>query len=188
MVNGSTTVIKEHPCGIVCTRPEYYTLPSLEELPQYLDDNGTCIVKGFTIGRKGYGNVYFPDEMDISGLNIDDLVHFRYREINVYPDDTKKPPVGQVSKKFIIKIWLIMHLYSLHLLCNKNCNLEKSYHKIFSEHFQIWFKTEINKFVDVFKKVTLILSLCESILLKKIFTFTLDIMRCLYASKVSSVD
>ncbi|CAH1975299.1 unnamed protein product [Acanthoscelides obtectus] len=86
---------KEHPCGIVCTRPEYYTLPSLDELPNFMDENGRCIVKGFTIGRKGYGNVYFPDEMDITGLNIDELVHFRYREINVYPDDSKKPPVGK---------------------------------------------------------------------------------------------
>ncbi|KAJ8954478.1 hypothetical protein NQ314_007084 [Rhamnusium bicolor] len=86
---------KRHPCGIVSTRPEYYTLPNLEELTQYVDENGSCIVKGFTIGRKGYGNVYFPDEMDVAGLNIDELVHFRYREINVYPDDTKKPPVGQ---------------------------------------------------------------------------------------------
>lgn len=66
-------------------------------MPQYLDDSGRCVVKGFTIGRKGYGNVYFPDEMDVAGLNIDELVHFRYREINVYPDDSKKPPVGQVS-------------------------------------------------------------------------------------------
>ncbi|KAJ8950741.1 hypothetical protein NQ318_011234 [Aromia moschata] len=92
---GGDTTAKSYPCGIICTRPEYYTLPSLEELTQYIDENGSCIVKGFTIGRKGYGNVYFPDEMNVSGLNIDELVHFRYREINVYPDDSKKPPVGQ---------------------------------------------------------------------------------------------
>ncbi|XP_060517392.1 nuclear pore complex protein Nup98-Nup96-like isoform X1 [Cylas formicarius] len=83
---------KVHPTGVICTRPEYYTLPNLDELS--LDQNGCCFVRGFTIGRRGYGNVYFPDEMDVAGLNIDELVHFRYREINVYPDDTKKPPVG----------------------------------------------------------------------------------------------
>lgn len=92
---GGGDTVKTYPCGIVCTRPEYYTLPALEELTQHVDENGACIVKGFTIGRKGYGNVYFPDEMDVAGLNIDELVHFRYREINVYPDDSKKPPVGQ---------------------------------------------------------------------------------------------
>ncbi|XP_057667789.1 nuclear pore complex protein Nup98-Nup96 [Diorhabda carinulata] len=84
-----------YPCNIICTRPEYYTLPPPEELSKYVDENGKCIVKGFTIGRKGYGNVYYPDEMDVTGLNIDELVHFRYREINVYPDDDKKPPIGQ---------------------------------------------------------------------------------------------
>ncbi|KAF7286165.1 hypothetical protein GWI33_007127 [Rhynchophorus ferrugineus] len=85
--------LKEHPANIICTRPEYYTLPSLNDLVP--DENGSCIVKGFTVGRKGYGNVYFLDEMDVSGLNIDKLIHFRYREINVYPDETIKPPVGQ---------------------------------------------------------------------------------------------
>ncbi|KAG5889547.1 hypothetical protein JTB14_024955 [Gonioctena quinquepunctata] len=86
---------KTYPHGIISTRPEYYTLPSLEDLVKYTDENGSCVVKGCTIGRKGYGNVYFPDEMDITGLNVDELVHFRYREINVYPDDAKKPPIGE---------------------------------------------------------------------------------------------
>lgn len=92
---GAGDSVKTHPANIICTRPEYYTLPSLTDLIP--DDNGKCIVKGFTIGRKGYGNVYFPDEIDVGGLNIDELVHFRYREINVYPDESKKLPVGQVS-------------------------------------------------------------------------------------------
>lgn len=97
-----TESVKNYPCGIICTRPEYYTLPSLEELSKYVDNNGSCIVKGFTIGRKGYGNVYFPEEMDVANLNIDELVHFRYREINVYPDESKKPPVGQVDFSMVI--------------------------------------------------------------------------------------
>ncbi|CAH0549490.1 unnamed protein product [Brassicogethes aeneus] len=84
-----------HPTGIVCTRPEYYTLPALDELTRYVDADGACVVKGFTIGRRGFGNVYFPEEIDVAGLNVDQLVHFRYREINVYPDETKKPPIGQ---------------------------------------------------------------------------------------------
>ncbi|CAG9854284.1 unnamed protein product [Phyllotreta striolata] len=94
-LNAMGDSLSRHPCHIICTRPEYYTLPSLDELANYIEEPGRCIVKGFTIGRKGYGNVYFPDEMDVYGLNIDELVHFRYREINVYPDDEKKPPVGQ---------------------------------------------------------------------------------------------
>lgn len=106
---------RAHPANIICTRPEYYTLPSLDELTP--DEDGRCFVKGFTIGtsvyffsklcyysvfagRKGYGNVYFPDEIDVAGLNLDELVHFRYREINVYPDESKKPPVGEASALF----------------------------------------------------------------------------------------
>lgn len=90
---GAGDSVKKHPANLVCTRPEYYTLPNLDDLLP--DEHGRCFVKGFTVGRKGYGNAYFPDEMDVAGLNIDELVHFRYREINVYPDDSKKPPVGQ---------------------------------------------------------------------------------------------
>ncbi|KAL1502583.1 hypothetical protein ABEB36_007706 [Hypothenemus hampei] len=90
---GAGDASQKHPANIICTRPEYYTLPSLDELTP--DEDGKCFVKGFTVGRKGYGNVYFPDEIDVAGLNLDELVHFRYREINVYPDDSKKPPVGE---------------------------------------------------------------------------------------------
>ncbi|GLV36712.1 Nucleoporin 98-96kD [Carabus blaptoides fortunei] len=84
-----------HPTGITLTRPEYYTVPSLDELVKYIGEDGTCVVKGFTVGREGYGNVYFLDAFDVSNLNIDELVHFRHKEINIYPDETKKPPVGQ---------------------------------------------------------------------------------------------
>lgn len=40
--------------------------------------------------------MYFPDKMDVAGLNIDELVHLCYREVTIYPDDSKKPPVGEV--------------------------------------------------------------------------------------------
>lgn len=81
-------------CGVTLTRAEYYTLPSLEELDNLVSE-GKCIVKGFTIGRKGYGNVYFPDEMNVANLNLDEIIHFRYRELVVYPDDNLKPPLGE---------------------------------------------------------------------------------------------
>lgn len=82
-------------CGVVQTRPEYYTIPPLEELEQYVDDEGVCLVEGFTVGRVGYGNVYFPDKFDVSDLNLDQIVHFRHKELTIYPDDSKKPPVGE---------------------------------------------------------------------------------------------
>lgn len=53
-------------------RHGYYTIPSLESLNKYVK-NKTCIVPHFTIGRKGYGNVYFADSFDIYGLNLDEI-------------------------------------------------------------------------------------------------------------------
>ncbi|KAK4871644.1 hypothetical protein RN001_015768 [Aquatica leii] len=82
-------------CGVKLTNPECYTKPPLNQLHKYKNDKGECIVKGFTIGRTGYGCVYFPDAIDVANLDLDDIVHFRFREITVYPNDDKKPPVGQ---------------------------------------------------------------------------------------------
>lgn len=79
---------------VILTRPQYYTVPTLDELEK-LKEDGKCFVKGFTVGRVGYGNVYFPEKIDVSGLNLDEIVHIRYREVVLYPDEMKKPAVGQ---------------------------------------------------------------------------------------------
>ncbi|XP_063929550.1 nuclear pore complex protein Nup98-Nup96-like isoform X2 [Zophobas morio] len=87
--------IIENAAGVILSKPEYYMYPALKDLQQYMDDNGECVVQGLTIGRRGYGNVYFPDPIDISNMNFDEIVHFRHREVIIYPDDTKKPQVGE---------------------------------------------------------------------------------------------
>ncbi|XP_011308001.1 nuclear pore complex protein Nup98-Nup96 [Fopius arisanus] len=74
-------------------RAGYYTIPPVDQLDEFVRDE-SCIVPNFTIGRKGYGNVYFPDSFDIYGLNFDEIVYFRHKEVVIYPDDDKKPPVG----------------------------------------------------------------------------------------------
>ncbi|GLG96233.1 Nuclear pore complex protein Nup98-Nup96 [Gryllus bimaculatus] len=84
-----------HPTGIVLNRVGYYTIPSLDDLNSLLTEDGKCVVDNFTIGRNGYGNVYFPDSFDVAGLNLDEIVHFRHKEVVLYPDDEKKPPVGE---------------------------------------------------------------------------------------------
>ncbi|XP_055923020.1 nuclear pore complex protein Nup98-Nup96 [Eupeodes corollae] len=83
-----------HPTGIVLRRVGYYTIPSLDDLKSYLAEDGSCVVPNFTIGREGYGNVYFNKEMDVAGLNLDEIVHFRNKEVIIYPDDDNKPPIG----------------------------------------------------------------------------------------------
>ncbi|XP_026668597.1 nuclear pore complex protein Nup98-Nup96 isoform X2 [Ceratina calcarata] len=85
---------KPNAAKVTLKRMGYYTIPPLEELDKYVID-GKCIVQNFTVGREGYGNVYFPESFDIYGLNLDEIVHFRHKEVVIYPDDEKKPPVGQ---------------------------------------------------------------------------------------------
>lgn len=84
-----------HPTGIVLRRSGYYTIPSLDDLLDYMDIAGHCKVPNFTIGRRGYGNVYFDEEIDVAGLNLDEICHFRNKEIILYQDDDNKPPVGE---------------------------------------------------------------------------------------------
>ncbi|XP_044256345.1 nuclear pore complex protein Nup98-Nup96 isoform X2 [Tribolium madens] len=97
VLNSSITEMDstENPAGVILTRPEYYMYPALKDLHQYIDDNGDCIVQGLTIGRRGYGNVHYPDPINIANMNLDEIIHFRHREVIIYPDDTKKPPIGE---------------------------------------------------------------------------------------------
>ncbi|XP_063041599.1 nuclear pore complex protein Nup98-Nup96 isoform X2 [Engraulis encrasicolus] len=84
-----------HPAGIVLSRVGYYTIPSLDELSRMLNENGECLVENFTIGRKGYGSVFFPGTVNLTDVNLDEIVHFRRKEIIIYPDDMTKPAVGE---------------------------------------------------------------------------------------------
>ncbi|PIO14277.1 hypothetical protein AB205_0189530, partial [Aquarana catesbeiana] len=87
--------VPPHPAGIVLSREGYYTIPSMEELANMMDDNGECIVDGFTIGRKGYGSIFFEGLVNVTNMNLDEIVHIRNKEVIVYTDDTNKPPVGE---------------------------------------------------------------------------------------------
>lgn len=87
--------VPPHPAGIVLSREGYYTIPSMEELAKMADDEGKCVVDGFTIGRRGYGSIYFEGQIDLTNLNLDEIVHVRSKEVIVYTDDGNKPPVGE---------------------------------------------------------------------------------------------
>ncbi|KAK1336071.1 hypothetical protein QTO34_003871 [Cnephaeus nilssonii] len=84
-----------HPAGIVLTKVGYYTIPSIDDLAKITNEKGECIVSDFTIGRKGYGSIYFEGEVNLTNLNLDDIVHIRRKEVIVYLDDDQKPPVGE---------------------------------------------------------------------------------------------
>lgn len=91
--------VPSHPAGIQLTRSEYYTIPSLEELCRMTDSEGICLVENLTIGREGYGSVFFPGETDLTGLNLDEIIFFRRQEVQVYVDEDNKPEVGSGINK-----------------------------------------------------------------------------------------
>ncbi|KAG8180121.1 hypothetical protein JTE90_012136 [Oedothorax gibbosus] len=104
----TVTTNQSHPTKIILTDPSYYTIPSLDEMIPFICDE-TCIVKDFVVGRTGYGQVIFPGDTDVYGLNLDEIVSFGKKEINVYPDDNKKPPLGQglnrKAKVILKNVW-----------------------------------------------------------------------------------
>ncbi len=98
------------PADVVLRRAGYYTMPALADLSAYVDEgSGSCLVENFTVGRRGYGNVFFPGVTNVAGLNLDEIVFIRHKEVIVYPDDGRKPPLGEgLNKKAQItldKVW-----------------------------------------------------------------------------------
>lgn len=80
-------------CKVILTRTEYFTVPPLEELEVV---NDTCVVESFEVGRHGYGSIFWEGPLDIYGLNLDEVVHIRRKEVIVYPDDENKPGEGKI--------------------------------------------------------------------------------------------
>ena len=80
---------------------DYYTVPSIVELAvKESEEPGYCsCVPHFTVGRHGYGSVRFDGETDVRKLDIASIVEFSNREILVYRDQSKTPPVGQGLNK-----------------------------------------------------------------------------------------
>ncbi|KAE9555595.1 hypothetical protein FO519_001173 [Halicephalobus sp. NKZ332] len=72
----------------------YFTEPSLDLLESMMRDGKVNIKDGLTIGRIGYGSVFWPGGFELSTLDFEKIVVFRSKEVTVYPDETVKPPVG----------------------------------------------------------------------------------------------
>ena len=47
-------------------------VPPCDELDEMIQDS-CCVVEGFTIGRRGFGEIHFPDKTDVYGMNLDQL-------------------------------------------------------------------------------------------------------------------
>ncbi|KAL3096948.1 hypothetical protein niasHS_002664 [Heterodera schachtii] len=77
-------------------RPEYYCKPSAKELEECFREDGSLRIEcGLTVGRVGYGSVFWKGPIQLDGpIDLDEIVHFRNKEVVVYPDETKRPEVG----------------------------------------------------------------------------------------------
>lgn len=76
---------------------DYYTEPKLAELAakERAEKGYTRRVPNFTVGRKGFGSVRFLGETDVRGLDLEEIIIFNDKEVIVYPDEEKKPEVGE---------------------------------------------------------------------------------------------
>ncbi|KAJ6293367.1 hypothetical protein OIU78_025359 [Salix suchowensis] len=103
---GEAAIVYEHGADIEALMPklrrsDYFTEPRIQELAaKERAKPGFCRhVKDFVVGRHGYGSIKFLGETDVRRLDLESLVQFNNREVIVYMDDSKKPPVGQGLNK-----------------------------------------------------------------------------------------
>ncbi|KAJ4956227.1 hypothetical protein NE237_013010 [Protea cynaroides] len=103
---GEAAIVYEHGADIEALMPklrhsDYYTEPRIQELAaKERAEPGFCRrVKDFVVGRHGYGSIKFMGETDVRRLDLESLVQFNHREVIVYMDESKKPPVGQGLNK-----------------------------------------------------------------------------------------
>lgn len=103
---GEAAIVYEHGADIEALMPklrhsDYYTEPRIQELAaKERAEPGFCRrVKDFVVGRHNFGSIKFLGETDVRRLELESLIQFNHREVIVYMDETKKPPVGQGLNK-----------------------------------------------------------------------------------------
>jgi len=81
----------------VLEREEYFLEPSMTQLTAMAqeDIDSLSSVANFTVGKDGVGSVRWLDPVDIRGLDLDSIITLAKGSIDVYPEASVKPPVGQ---------------------------------------------------------------------------------------------
>lgn len=80
---------------------DYFTRPLIDELVEReAADPGYCSrVPNFVVGRVKYGQVMFPGNTDVRGMDLNEIVRFDRHYVVVYEDEAGKPPVGHGLNK-----------------------------------------------------------------------------------------
>ncbi|KAG0142457.1 hypothetical protein CROQUDRAFT_97540 [Cronartium quercuum f. sp. fusiforme G11] len=80
---------------------EYWTIPTIHDL-QLLSRKDLRSLPHFTVGRNGFGQIMFQEDVDLTGIpNLEEdlcgeVIVFKQSLCSVYPDDpVDKPPVGE---------------------------------------------------------------------------------------------
>lgn len=81
-------------CGVTFTRSDYFMIPDFAKIHKFRTNNNQCVIDGLTIGRLGYGNIYFREPVDIFGINIDAVLFITHKMLSIYPDSDKMPRKG----------------------------------------------------------------------------------------------
>ena len=98
----ATTPANDRPTGQVSHEDpqpgQYYTRPSKAELDKMSPEEKAKITD-FEVGREGCGHVIFNEPVNLNNVNLDDIpdniAQITLRSLTIYPDSTKKPPVGK---------------------------------------------------------------------------------------------
>ena len=71
-------------------REGYYTVPSMAELREMPAGRLTSL-RGFRVGRVGYGEVRWVGDVDVTGLDLDSIVFIEEGDASVYGDAEEHP-------------------------------------------------------------------------------------------------
>ncbi|CAN8062817.1 unnamed protein product [Agarophyton chilense] len=88
----------------VCRRPNYVTVPSMDELGN-MSEEELSHVEGFAIYRENVGDVRWETPVDIRGLNLDEIVSIEPGTVTIYPSNDAVPQPGEeLNKPAIVRM------------------------------------------------------------------------------------
>ena len=90
--------VTNHP---VLTKKGYYTVPSTAEIHK-MSPGDLKSVRNFTVGHKGVGKVIFLGDSDISGLDLDQLVHIEPQFVELCTSAANDPRDNNLNKPSLV--------------------------------------------------------------------------------------